>query len=94
MPEVDLYSENRSVTVDTNGQPFFATPRGIQGFEAAGRQGPILNSPIQGAVTAVSLAGNAESWLYAAVNGELFRRSVKSKATTAGVVSKPPAPPL
>ena len=94
MPEVDLYSENRSVTVDTNGQPFFATPLGIQGFEAAGRQGPILNSPIQGAVTAVSLAGNAESWLYAAVNGELFRRSVKSKATTAGVVSKPPAPPL
>ncbi|RJL02880.1 alpha/beta hydrolase-fold protein [Paracoccus siganidrum] len=94
MPEVGLYSENRSVTVNDLGQPFFATPLGIQGFEAAGRQGPILNSPIYGTVSAVSFAGGSKDWLYAAVDGKLFRRSVKSKAVNAGTITKPPAPPL
>lgn len=94
MPETGLYSENRSVTVNDLGQPFFATPLGIQGFEAAGRQGPILNSPIHGAVTAISFSGGSKDWLYAAVDGTLFRRSVKTKAITAGTTNKPPVPPL
>ena len=94
MPETSLYSESRSVAVNALGQPFFASPLGIQGFEAAGRQGPILNSPANGATSAVAFVGGKGDWLYAAVEGKLYRRSVKVKAVTADNLSKPPAPPL
>lgn len=94
MPEVGLYSEAKGVTVSSNGQFYYATPLGIQGFEGAGRQGPILNSPDRGPVSAVAFAGGNGDWLYVAVGDRLFRRSVKVKAVTADTKVKPPAPPL
>lgn len=94
MPELELHSDAKAVTVNSDGHFYFATPLGIQGFEGAGRQGQILNSPIRGGVSAVTFAGGDSQWLYAAVDGQLFRRSVKVKAVTADTKIKPPAPPL
>ena len=95
MPEEGWRSNVASVTEDSVGQAYFATPEGVQICEANGRVATILNAPEIGAVSALTFASAGEqTWLYVAEKGKLFRRRVKVHGTSVGNPVKPPKPPL
>jgi sugar lactone lactonase YvrE/predicted esterase len=94
MPETGWMSGVRSVTEDSIGQVYFATPLGIQICEANGRMAEILNPPEHGSVSNIAFGGKDLNWLYAAEGGKLFRRPVKVKGVAAWAPVKPPKPPL
>jgi gluconolactonase len=94
MPEAGWLSNVKAVAEDSIGQVYFATPLGIQGAEANGRIGMILNPPEQGAVTSLAFAGKDLNWLYVTENNKLFRRPVKVTGAAAWAPIKLPKPPL
>ncbi len=94
MPDISPYSDVSSVTMDSEGQVYFATALGIQLVEANGRAAAILSKPELGMVTGIAFGGKDLNWIYATVNGKLFRRPSLRKGIASWVVSKPPNPPL
>ena len=94
MPDISPYSGVSSVTMDTEGQVYFATALGIQLSEANGRAAAILSKPEAGVVTGIAFGGKDLNWIYAAENGKLFRRPSLRKGIAAWIVAKPPSPPL
>lgn len=94
MPESGWLSDVKSVTEDSIGQVYFATPLGIQGAEANGRVAMILNPPEHGVITSLAFAGKDFNWLYVTENSKLFRRPVKVTGTAPWNLIKLPKPPL
>ncbi len=94
MPDISPYSGVSSITMDSEGQVFFATALGIQLCEANGRAAAILNKPESGPLTGMIFGGKDLNWIYVTENGKLFRRPSLRKGIAAWVVSKPPNPPL
>ncbi len=94
MPEQGWMSGVEGAAFDSIGQVYFATPLGVQVCEANGRVAMILNSPEHGAVTSVAFGGPEMNWLYATVNGKVYRRPVKVKGVPPSIVAKLPKPPL
>ncbi|HVW11260.1 MAG TPA: alpha/beta hydrolase-fold protein [Bryobacteraceae bacterium] len=94
MPDISPYSGVSSITMDAEGQVFFATAVGIQLCEANGRAAAILSKPELGTVTGIAFGGKDLNWIYATEDGKLFRRPSLRKGIAAWVVSKPPNPPL
>lgn len=93
-PEEGWKSGVTSVSEDSIGQTYFATPEGVQICEANGRVATILNAPEIGAVSALTFSGADATWLYVAENGKLFRRRVKVHGTSVANPVKPPKPVL
>jgi enterochelin esterase-like enzyme len=80
---------------DSIGQVYFATAVGIQVCEANGRTAMILNSPVvDKPVESIAFGGPDRDWLYAVVDGKLFRRKMKVHAVPVDQPVKPPQPPL
>jgi gluconolactonase len=94
MPDISPYSGVSSVTMDSEGQVFFATALGIQLCEANGRAATILSKPEMGTVSGIAFGGKELNWIYATEDGKVFRRPSLRKGIAAWVVSKPPNPPL
>ncbi len=94
MPDISPYSGVSSVTMDTEGQVYFATALGIQLSEANGRAAAILSKPELGTVTGLAFGGKDLNWIYATEGGKLFRRPSLKKGIASWIVSKPPNPPL
>jgi sugar lactone lactonase YvrE/predicted esterase len=94
MPDISPYSGVSSITMDSEGQVFFATALGIQFCEANGRAAAILSKPELGTVTGIAFGGKDLNWIYATEDGKVFRRPSLRKGIAAWVVSKPPNPPL
>ncbi|MBY0507949.1 MAG: SMP-30/gluconolactonase/LRE family protein [Bryobacteraceae bacterium] len=94
MPESGWMSGVSSVTEDTLGQVYFASPLGVQICEANGRVAMILNPPTYGPVTGVTFAGPKLNWLYVTQEGKLFRRPTKVRGAAAWDVQALPKPPL
>jgi len=94
MPDISPYSGVSGITMDSEGQVFFATALGIQLCEANGRAAAILSKPELGTVTGIAFGGKDLNWIYATEDGKLFRRPSLRKGIAAWVVSKPPNPPL
>ena len=94
MPENDWRSGIRSVTEDSIGQVYFATPLGVQVCEANGRVAAILNPPGQGTISSLAFGGKNLSWLYVAQGGKLFRRLAKTNGVAVDVPVRLPKPPL
>jgi enterochelin esterase-like enzyme/sugar lactone lactonase YvrE len=80
---------------DSVGQVYFATALGIQVCEANGRVAMILSSPVvDKPVESIAFGGPERDWLYAVVDGKLFRRKMKVHAVPVDTPVKPPQPPL
>jgi enterochelin esterase-like enzyme/sugar lactone lactonase YvrE len=94
MPDISPYSGVTGVTVDSIGQVYFATALGIQLCEQNGRCAAILSKPELGSLTGVVFGGKELNWIYATVNGKLFRRFSLRSGVAAWAVVKPPNPPL
>lgn len=94
MPDISPYSGVSGITMDSEGQVFFATALGIQLCEANGRAAAILSKPELGTVTGIAFGGKDLNWIYATEDGKVFRRPSLRKGIAAWVVSKPPNPPL
>jgi sugar lactone lactonase YvrE len=94
MPELTPHSEVNGITVDNAGQVYFADAIGIQMCEPNGRCAAILNKPEPGALTSLTFGGKDWSYLYATVNGKLFRRPTKRTGVAAWSPVKPPRPLL
>jgi enterochelin esterase-like enzyme/sugar lactone lactonase YvrE len=94
MPDISPYSGVSGITMDSEGQVYFATARGIQLCEANGRAAAILNKPELGALNGLVFGGKDLNWIYVTENGKLFRRPSLRKGIASWVVSKPPNPPL
>ena len=94
MPDISPYSGVSGVTMDAEGEVFFATALGIQLCEANGRAASILSKPEPGTVSGIAFGGKDLNWIYAAEDGKLFRRPSLKKGIAAWAVVKPPKPPL
>ncbi len=94
MPDISPYSGVSGITMDSEGQVYFATALGIQFCEANGRAAAILSKPELGTVTGIAFGGKDLNWIYATENGKLYRRPSLRKGIAAWVVAKPPNPPL
>jgi len=94
MPESGWMSHVSSVTEDSIGQIYFATPLGIQVCEANGRVAAILNPPGQGTISSLTFGGKNLNWLYVAQGGKLFRRPAKTNGVAVDIPTKLPKPPL
>jgi len=94
MPETGWMSGAVSVTEDSIGQVYFATPIGIQICEANGLLAEILNPPQHGAITSLAFAGKDFNWIYVTEGDKLFRRRVKVNGVPAWAPAKLPKPPL
>jgi len=94
MPDISPWSGVSGITMDSEGQVYFATALGIQLCEANGRAAAILSKPELGMVTGIAFGGKDLNWIYATEDGKLFRRPSLRKGIAAWVVSKPPQPPL
>ncbi len=80
---------------DSLGQVYFATAMGVQVCEANGRVAMILNSPVADRpVAGLAFGGTDRGWLYAVVDGELYRRRMKVHGVPVQLPVKPPQPPL
>ena len=94
MPDISPYSGVSGVTMDAEGEVFFATALGIQLCEANGRSAAILGKPETGTVSGIAFGGKDLNWIYAAEDGKLFRRPSLKKGIASWAVVKPPKPPL
>lgn len=94
MPDISPYSGVSGMTMDSEGQVYFATALGIQFCEANGRAAAILSKPEPGTVTGLAFGGRDLNQIYVTENGRLFRRPSLRKGIAAWIVSKPPNPPL
>ncbi len=94
MPDISPYSGVSGITMDSEGQVYFATALGIQLCEANGRSAAILNKPELGTLNGLAFGGKDLNWIYVTENGKLFRRPSLRKGIASWVVSKPPNPPL
>ncbi|MDP9170580.1 MAG: alpha/beta hydrolase-fold protein [Acidobacteriota bacterium] len=94
IPDLAPRSDVTGVTLDVQGQVYFATPIGIQVTEQNGRVAAVLNPPEYGSITNIAFAGKDFDWIYAAEGTKLFRRPVKIRGVSAWSPVKPPKPPL
>jgi enterochelin esterase-like enzyme/sugar lactone lactonase YvrE len=94
VPDISPWSGVAGITMDSEGQVYFATALGIQLCEANGRAAAILSKPEPGTLTGIAFGGKDLNWIYATEGGKLFRRPSLRKGIAAWVVSKPPNPPL
>lgn len=95
MPEMSWRSGVTGATVDTLGQPYFATALGIQFCEQNGRCAGIIGKPDPAAqLTSVQFGGKDLAWLYATSGGKVYRRPAKTRGVAAWTPVKPPKPPL
>lgn len=96
MPEMSWRSGVTGATVDTIGQPYFATALGIQFCEQNGRCAGIIRKPgdRNAQLTSVQFGGKDLAWLYATSGGKVYRRPVKARGVAAWSPVRPPKPPL
>jgi enterochelin esterase-like enzyme len=78
--------------VDRDGRLYVATAMGIQVCDQAGRVNSIIPVP-GGAVSSVVLGGPEFDTLFAASNGKIYKRKVKTKGAPSFLPPVKPAPP-
>lgn len=95
IPEMTSSSGITGVTVDAINQPWFAGSLGIQICEQNGRCGATLAKPAMGNLTGIALTSLPDNnFMYAAVDGQVYRRPVKRGGVSVNTPVKPPNPPL
>jgi len=94
IPETSAASGVTGVTVDSEGQVYFADALDIRACEPNGRCAQILSKPEYGTISSVVFGGRDLNWLYVTEGGKLFRRPVKRTGAAAWAPVKPPRPLL
>lgn len=73
-----------AITMDTSGDHYIPTGRGITLVTQSGRTRETITAPEIGSpVTAVAFGGPARDWLYAAQHGKLYRRRLQRHGAVA-----------
>jgi gluconolactonase len=84
----------QGIAVDTQGELYIPTASGITVSTQTGRSREIINAPEPGVISAVAFGGPKRDWLYAAENGQLFRRRIRRRGAVSWERVKPPSPQL